>query len=111
MIDMTTDLKDRFDFAAYWFLDRHEIFNGIEAELSDEDAKAAEVLNHLRDSVDAIPPSLIHTAEELRTSWPDDFERWFVHGVQCAGVNYFPADATEFVKALNHTVQREKESA
>jgi hypothetical protein len=107
MIDIATDLRNRFEFAAIWFLESNEQMHGLEASLPDKEAKAVEILDALRDSVDSIPPSLIRTAEELRTAWPEDFERWLVHGVQVVGFGYYPASASEFLKALNYTVQRE----
>jgi hypothetical protein len=59
MIEIGTDLKERFDSAAIWFFERSDVMHGVEADLSDEDAKAVDILTNLRDSVDAIPPSLI----------------------------------------------------
>jgi hypothetical protein len=107
MIDVASELKKRFDFAAIWFLDRCEKMHGLEASLSDKDAKAVEILKNLRDSVDAIPPSLIRTAEALRTDAPEPFEKWLVHGVQVVGFGFYPASATEFVQALNNSVQKD----
>ena len=63
MINIATDLKERFDFAAIWFLDRSDV---MQADLSEEDAKAVDILTNLRDSADAIPPSLIDETERLR---------------------------------------------
>jgi hypothetical protein len=50
MIEKRTDLKERFDYAAIWFLERSDVMHGVEAELSDEDAKAVDILTNLRDS-------------------------------------------------------------
>ena len=111
MTDLSTDLKQRFDFAAFWFLDYCEKFYGLEAALPDKEAKAVEILNMLRDSVDSISPQLIRTAEALRTDAPEAFEKWLVHGVQVVGFGFYPASATEFLKALNNTMQREMASA
>jgi hypothetical protein len=105
------DLKERFDFAAIWFLERSDKMHGVEASLPDKDAKAVEILKSLRDSVDAIPPSLIRTAEALRTDAPEAFEKWLVHGVQAVGFGFYPESATEFVQALNNTVQKDLASA
>jgi hypothetical protein len=66
MIDIATDLKERFDFAAIWFLERSDVMHGVEADLPDKDAKAVEILTNLRDSLNAIPPSLIDETERLR---------------------------------------------
>jgi hypothetical protein len=111
MIDIASDLKNRFELAALWFLERRDVMHGVEASLPDKDAKAVKILDILRDSVDIIPPSLIRTAEALRADTPDAFERWLVHGVQVVGFGFYPADATEFLRALNHTVEREMASA
>jgi hypothetical protein len=110
MMDVVTELKELLDGSLLWFFERSDVMHGVEGELPDEDAKAIDTLKALRDSVDIVPPSLIQTAEELRSSWPEGFEKWLVHGVHCVGVNYFPASATEFVKALNYTVHREATS-
>jgi hypothetical protein len=107
MIDFPTDLKERFDFAAIWFLDRSEKMDGLEASLSEKDAKAVETLKNLRDSVDAIPSSQIRTAEALRIDAPEAFERWLVHGVQVVGFGFYPASASEFVQALDNSVQKD----
>ena len=68
MTDIASDLKERFDFAALWFLARYEVLPDGKnvTDLSDEDAKAVEILETLLNSVDAIPPSLIKATEELR---------------------------------------------
>jgi hypothetical protein len=110
MIDVATDLKNRFELAALWFFERSNVMHGVDASLPDKDATAVKILDALHDSVDVIPPSLIRTAEALRTDSSDAFERWLVHGMQVVGFGFYPADATEFVKALNQTVEREMES-
>jgi hypothetical protein len=113
MIDIASDLKSRFYWAAIWFFERHDMKYGVESgfHLEARHAKAVEILDALHDSVDIIPRSLIRTAEALRTDTPDAFERWLVHGVQVVGFGFYPTDAIEFVKALNNTLQREKASA
>jgi hypothetical protein len=109
MIDVASDLTERFDFAVLWFLERYEVMPDEETatDLSDEDAKAVEVLKALHDSVDAIPPPLIKATEELRDSNPELFEKTLVHGVQVVGFGFSPNSATEFVEVLNRTVQRD----
>jgi hypothetical protein len=104
MIDVAADLKERFDFAAIWFLKRNDVMHGVEAELSDEDAKVVDILTNLRDSVDAIPPSLIDETDRLRIADPELFESTLVRGVQVVGFGFYPATATEFVKVLDRTV-------
>jgi hypothetical protein len=46
------------DFAALWFLEQYEVLSDEQSvtDLSDQDSKAVEILNTLRDTVDAIPP-------------------------------------------------------
>jgi hypothetical protein len=108
-LDVARGLKQRFDCAVVGFLERYEVLPDEEniTELSDEDAKAVEVLEALRDSVDAIPPSLIKATEELRDSNPELFEETFDHGVQVVGFGFFPTDATVFIETVNRTVQRD----
>ena len=42
MIDVASDLRERFDFAVLWVLERHEVMRDEKTvtELSDEDANA-----------------------------------------------------------------------
>jgi hypothetical protein len=56
---------------------------------------------------DAISPTLIKAAEGLRTVAPELFEKTLIHGIRTSGPEFIPANATEFVKALNNTVQRD----
>jgi hypothetical protein len=107
MIDIATILKERFDLAAIWFLERNDVMHGVEADLPEEDAKAVELLDNLRDSVDAIPPSLIDGTDRLRIANPELFERTLVRGVQVVGFGFYPATATEFVEVLNRTVEQD----
>ena len=68
MIDIASDLKTRFYWAAIWFFERHDMKYGVDSgfHLEAKHAKAVEILDALHDSVDIIPPSLIRTAEALR---------------------------------------------
>jgi hypothetical protein len=106
-LDVASDLKQRFDFAVLWFLERYEVLPDEEniTELSDEDAKAVEVLRALCESVDAIPAPLIKATEELRDADPELFEKTLVHGVQVVGFGFFPTNATVFIETVNRTVQ------
>jgi hypothetical protein len=65
----------------------------------------------LRDTVAAISPPLIRTAEALRTDAPGAFEKWLVHGVQVVGFGFYPTGATGFVQALNNSVEKDLASA
>jgi hypothetical protein len=109
MTDIATDLRERFEFAIIWFYERSEVMSDGESDpdLSDDDAKAVELLKALLDTVDAIPPPLIKASETLRDATPDLFEKMLVHGVQVVGFGFAPATATEFLEALNRTVERD----
>ena len=80
-------------------------------DLSDQDSKAVELLKTLSETVDAIRRSLIETAEMLRDTAPDLFEKMLMHGVQVVGFGFAPATATEFLEVLNRTVQRDMAQA
>ena len=108
MTDFSTDLKERFDFAAHVRLEAYKVLpDGKTIERSLEDECFIDVFEELRDSVDVVPPELVNAAEQLRNAAPELFEKWLVHGVQVIGPNFMPNNATEFVNALNSTGQRD----
>jgi len=109
LIDIAADLRDRFVGAIVWFYERSEVMSDGESDpdLSDDDAKAVELLKALLATVDAIPPALVKSSETLRDAAPDLFEKLFTHGVQVVGVGVAPTTATEFLEALNRTVERD----
>ena len=113
MTDIATDLRERFDFAVIWFLERYEVLPDEQSvtDLSDEDSKAVELLKTLSDTVDAIPPPLIEASETLRNAAPDLFEKMLMHGVQVVGFGFAPTTATEFLEVLNRTVERDMAKA
>jgi hypothetical protein len=76
-------------------------------DLTDDEARAVKIFETLRDTIDAIPPSLIQETEELRDAWPELFETTLVHGVQVVGFGFISTTATGFVEVLNRTVQRD----
>jgi hypothetical protein len=107
-IDFVSDLRNRFDWAAYQCLEAYVVLpDGKSFERSDEDERLIGVFENLRDSVDVVPPSLIKAAEELRAGVPEIFERLLVHGVREIGPDFTPTSATEFVEVLNQTIRRE----
>jgi hypothetical protein len=95
MTEIACDLRQRFDFAVYWFHEKCELDPGslldgqTIVDLSDDEARAVKILETLRDTIDAIPPSLIKETEELRDAWPELFETTLVHGVQVVGFDFF----------------------
>jgi hypothetical protein len=59
-VDIAADLRDRFEFAIIWFCERSEVMSDgkTDPDLSDDDAKAVELVKALLDTVDTIPPPL-----------------------------------------------------
>lgn len=116
MTDVATDLKDHFWHAELWFLEKWEMYGvnpdgrSIPDVLTDDENKAIEFLKMLHDSVDAIPPSLVGTMKELRSTNPALFERTLGHVVDIVGFRFFPASATEFAEVLNKNLQRNAQS-
>ena len=81
MTEIAGDLRKRFDFAVYWFHEKCELDpNSLQTivDLTDDEARAVRILETLRDTVEAIPPSLIKETEELRDAWPELFEKTLV---------------------------------
>lgn len=113
MTDIASDLRERFDFAVLWFLEKYEVLSDGQTvtDLSDEDARAVDILNTLRDTVDSVPPLLIEATEALRDAAPDLFEMTLTHGVQVVGFGFVPTNATEFLEVLNRTIQRDMAQA
>jgi hypothetical protein len=112
MTDLADDLKERFDWAMYQSQEAYVVLpDGKSFERSDEDERLIGVFKNLFDSVDAVPPSLIKAAEELRATVPELFEKLLVHGIRVIGPDFTPTSATEFVEVLNRTVQRDMAQA
>jgi hypothetical protein len=79
----------------------------LDEHATDDETRAVKILENLRDTIDAIPTSLIKETEELPNAWPELFDKTLVHGVQVVGFGFFPTSATEFIEVLNRTVQRD----
>jgi hypothetical protein len=113
MTEIAADLRDRFEGAIIWFYERSEVMSDGESDpdLGDDDANAVELLKALLDTVDAVPATLIEASETLRQAAPDLFEKMLVHGVRAVGFGFAPTAATEFLEALNRTVERDMAQA
>lgn len=108
MIDLTSDLRKLFDSAMWNCLEAYEVLpDGKSFVRSDEDERAISMFENLCATVDAIPPSLIATAEELRSVEPELFEKLLAQEIGAIGVDFSPTSAAEFVENLNRTVQRD----
>jgi hypothetical protein len=110
-LDIAADLKERLLGAELWFLEKWEMYGvnpdgkSVPDVLTDDEKIAVDIFKILRGTVDAIPPALIKTTEELRAAGPEAFEKILVQGVQVVGLGFSPASATEFVEVLSRTVQ------
>jgi hypothetical protein len=110
MFDVASDIRDRLDGAILWFLEKWELEGVREdntiAELSDQDAKAVEILEALSATIDAIPRSIIKTTEELHDSLGSNkYEEFAIAAVQDVGYRSFPSNAAEFLSTLNLSLQ------
>jgi hypothetical protein len=54
---------------------------------------------------------MIKASETQRHTTPDLFEKLFTHGVQVVGFGFAPTTTTEFLEALNRTVERDMAKA
>jgi hypothetical protein len=63
-----------------------------------KDGKVIDVFEILLATLDAIPPSLITAAEELRAAEPDRFEHILNGGLASVGYGFSPDSATELVE-------------
>jgi hypothetical protein len=111
MSDFADHLKEKFDLAMLHRLDAYRVLPDEKSiEYSAEDNTAIDIFEILLATVDAIPPSLIETADELRTTEPDRFEHILQGGLASVGYGFSPDSATEFVEVLNRTVHRDMAS-
>lgn len=110
MTDIANDLKERFDYAAYFYLSawEHDPEMFIDGNVivrdeakSDFEDQMIDTFEKLRDSVDAISPVIIAKADELRTSvGQEKYEELVVSAIQNVGCTSLPKDATEFLESL-----------
>jgi hypothetical protein len=104
MIDVVRDLRERFDFSAYMILSAWEyepdgmIDERTMRDFTDSERAYLAIFEKLRDTVDAIPVSLIRTAEERYAALgPERYEEAMIANVQAIGCQTHPTDATEFL--------------
>ena len=60
----------------------------------------------LRDSVAAIPASLMEETAELRKRKPNVYESLVEKQISAIGNGFYPKEAVEFVKVLNMNIER-----
>jgi hypothetical protein len=92
--EINTTLRDAFEHAATWLLERQEIPGET---LTKADLNDADLYSKLADTVDGIPPELI---SELEAMPPDTFQRTLEFLILRVGGQFQPASATEFVESM-----------
>jgi hypothetical protein len=92
--EINTTLRDAFEHAATWLLERQEIPGET---LTKADSNDADLYLKLAKSVDGIPPEL---TGELAAMPPATFQRSLEFLILRVGGKFQPASATEFVEAL-----------
>lgn len=111
MFDVKSVLRERFDYAAYFYLSawehdpNMEIVNntitGRDPVLEDDESRMIELFEDLRDSVDAIPPINIADIEARRAALgADRFEAILELAIKAVGRQSFPSRATDFAETL-----------
>ena len=74
--------------------------DGRSFERSDRDELAIGIFRCLGNTVDAIPPSLIASAEQVRAAKPELFEKRLTQRMGAVGSTFSPANATEFLEEV-----------
>ena len=101
--DIVADLDKRFEWALYNSLEAYEVLpDGRSIIRSDEDERAIDIFYGLRDTVQAIPPSLVKITEELYAGvGAARYEQFLRAAVRDAGFRSFINNATEFLEKFN----------
>lgn len=113
MFDVANDLRERFDYAAYFYLSAWERDpntriegNVIVREENEVEEMLIDTFETLRDTVDAVPDALIEAIDALRLQFgPERYERIVVENIQAIGAQSMPRNATEFVETLNRSME------
>lgn len=96
------NLKERFQAAEHWYLEKGEF-----VELNSRDEKAIDTFEHLVDTVDAVPATLLQETVTLIDAVGDkQAEQLLDQMIPYIGQSVFPAAASDFVKALNGHLAR-----
>ncbi len=110
MNDIASDLKERLDYAAYFYLsawehDPETVIDGNvivrDEDKSDFEDQMIDTFEKLRDGVDAIPLAILAKAEELRvTIGSEKYEALVIEAIQGIGRCILPKDAAEFLELM-----------
>ena len=108
MIDVMKDLRERFDFSAYMILSAWEyerdgmIDERTIRDFTDSERAYLAIFEKLRDTVDAIPTSLIEAAEQRYVALgPVGYEEAMIANVQAIECQTPPKDAAEFLTTFD----------
>jgi hypothetical protein len=112
MTTVSSDLQERFDYAALFYLSAWEydpngmIDDHTIRECTDEEARMIDLYERLSVTVGMIPPELMREAEELHATSQDVFVQVLESLIPCVGCDAFtPTSATEFMQKLNEFVR------
>ena len=108
MIDVLKDLRERFDFSAYMILSAWEyepdgmIDERTIRDFTDSERAYLAIFEKLRDTVDAIPASLMEATEaRCAALGPVGYEEAMIANVQVIGCQTPPHDAREFLTTFD----------
>jgi hypothetical protein len=97
LMTLAADLKQRFEWALDVCLESYEVLpDGRSFVRSDRDEQAIEVFKRMSATVDAIPATLLASAEALRGSQPRVFEGRMKRDMRAVGASFMPTSAPNF---------------
>lgn len=99
-------LRERFQWASYWYLEGSEF-----RELTDQESATVHRFEKLGETVAAIPPPLLEHAECLVKANDERFQAMFDQMISRVGRGYFPDTAEEFVWTLSKCVETSSKKA
>ena len=107
MGDFLGVLRQHFRWAFDLSLESYEVLSdGRSVAWSDEDDRAIDLFKALLDTIDAIPPDVVGTMQELRDADPISFDKAMGDRVRAVRCGLSPANAAEFVEMLKPASQR-----
>ncbi len=113
MFDVAHDLRERFDWAAYFYMSAWEHDPNMRIEgntIIREENKVEEMLidtfEALRDTVDAVPDDLVKSVGALREQiGAERYEQIVGDHIEAISPQFLPGNATEFVATLSRMLQ------
>jgi len=115
MTDIAKDLRERFDYAVYffqsaWERDPETVIEGNviirDKDQSDFEDCVIDTFQKLTDSLADVTPATIAKAEELRLAvGSEKYEAIVTKAIQNVGYNSFPSTANQFLESLMLSLQ------